>query len=80
MIEKLNWRIVVREYLQNNEIFRDTLDPTESMTTLTHFIADASKHRARVNQLDSIGAFIKANVKHRVFMKLDRRYGKYFPE
>ena len=30
--------------------------------------------------MDLIGAFLQANVKHRVFVKLDSRYGEYFPE
>ena len=30
--------------------------------------------------MDFIGTFLQANVKHRVFVKLDNRYGEYFPE
>ena len=30
--------------------------------------------------MDFIGAFIQANIKHRVFVKLDSRYGEYLPE
>ena len=50
------------------------------MITLNYFLADATKHKARVHQLDCIGAFLKANVKNRVFVKLDMRYAAYFPE
>ena len=50
------------------------------MSTLKYFLADAAKHKARVNQLDFIGAFLQANVKNRVFVKLDMRYAAYFPE
>ena len=32
------------------------------------------------HQLDFIGAFLQANVKNRVFVKLDMRYAAYFPE
>ena len=39
----------------------DTWSPTASMRTLKYFLADAAKHRARVNQLDFIGAFLQAN-------------------
>ena len=35
---------------------------------------DAAKHKAIVHQLDFIGAFLQANVKDRVFVKLDKRY------
>ena len=30
--------------------------------------------------MDFIGAFLQANVKHRVVMKLESRYGEYSPE
>ena len=57
-----------------------TWSPTASMRNLKYFLADASKHKSRVHQLDFIGAFLKANVKNRVFVKLDMRYAAYFPE
>ena len=58
----------------------DTWSTTVSMITLKYFLADAEKHKARVHQLDFIGAFLQANVKNRVFVKLDMRYAAYFPE
>ena len=58
----------------------DTWSPTASMRTLKYFLADAAKHKARVHRLDFIGAFLQANVKNRVFVKLDMRYAVYFPE
>ena len=58
----------------------DTCSPTSSMKTLKYFLADAAKHRARVHQLDFIGAFLQAKVKNRVFVKLDIRYKNHFPE
>ena len=57
----------------------DTCSPTASMRTLKYFLADAAKHKARVHQLDFIGVFLQANVKNRVFVKLDMRYASYFP-
>ena len=57
----------------------DTWSPTASMRTLNYFLADASKHKARVYQLYFIGAFLQAKVKNRVFVKLDMRYADYFP-
>ena len=50
------------------------------MMNLKFFPADAAKHRARVHQLDFVGAFLQAKVKNRVFVKLDIRYTDYFPE
>ena len=50
------------------------------MRTLKYFLADAVKHKARVYQLDFIGAFLQANVKNRVFVKLNMRYAAYFSE
>ena len=40
----------------------DTWSPTASMRTLNYFLADASKHKARVCQLDFIEAFLKTKV------------------
>ena len=58
----------------------DTWPSTTSMRTLNYFLADAAKHKARVHQLDFIGAFLQAKIKNRVFVKLDMRYADYFPE
>ena len=49
----------------------DTWSPTASMRTLKYFVADAAIHKARVHQLDLIGAFLQAKVKNGVFVKLD---------
>ena len=57
-LDKLNLRIVVRGDLQNKEIVGDTWSPTASMRTLKYFLAYAAKHKARVHQLDFIGAFL----------------------
>ena len=58
----------------------DTWSPTASMRTLKYFLADVAKHKARVHQLDFIGAFLQAKFKNRLFVKLDMRYTDYFPE
>ena len=58
----------------------DDWSPIASMRYLKYFPADAAKHRARVHQLDLIGAFFQAKVKNRVFFKLDIRYTDYFTE
>ena len=50
------------------------------MRTLKYFLADAARHKARVHQLDFIGALLQDKVKNRVFVKLDMRYADYFQE
>ena len=58
----------------------DTWSPTASMRTLKYFLVDEAKHKARIHQLDFIGAFLQAKLNNRVFFKLDIRYTDYFPE
>ena len=58
----------------------DTWSPTASLRMLKFFLADAARHKARVNQLDFIGAFLQAKVKDRIFVKLHPKYADYFPE
>ena len=58
----------------------DTLSPTSYIRTLKYFLADSSKHKARVRQLYFIGAFLRAKVKNRLFVKLDIRYADLFLE
>ena len=79
-LDKLKLRILGRGDLQNKEMDGDTWSPIDSMRTLKYLLANASKHKAIVNQLYFIGAFLQAKVKNRVFVKLDIRYTYYFPE
>ena len=79
-LDKLKFRIVVRGDLQNKELVGDTWSPKSSMRTLKYFLSDAAKHKARVHQLDFIGAFLQARVNNRVFVNFDIRYTDYFPE
>ena len=79
-LDKLKLRILVRGDLHNKELVGDNWSPIASMRTLKYFFADATKHNARVHQLDFIGEFLQAKVKNRVFVKLDSRYTDYFPE
>ena len=57
-LDKLKWRIVVKVDLQNKELVVDTWSSTAFMRDLKQFLADALKHKERVNQLDFIGAFL----------------------
>ena len=68
ILDKLNFRIVVRGDLQNKEMVGDTWSPTASMRTSKYFLADPAKHKARVRQLDFIGALLQSKVKNRVFV------------
>ena len=79
-LHKLKLRIVVRGDLKNTEMIGDTWSPTAYMRTLKYFLSDAETHKAIFHKLDFIGAFLQANVKNRVFVKLDMRYAAYFPE
>ena len=74
ILDKLKLRILVRGDLQNKEMVEDNWSPTASMRTFNYFLADVAKHKARVHQLDFIGAFLKAKLKNRVFVKLYIRY------
>ena len=72
--------IVVRGDLQNKELDEDNWSPIASMRTLKYFLSDGTKHKAIVNQLYFIGAFLQAKVKNRIFSKLDIIYTYYFSE
>ena len=78
-IDRLKFIIVVRGDYQNKVIIGDTWSPTASMWTLRYLLKYDSKHKSRVHPFYFIGAFIQANIKYRDFVKLDSRYGEYFP-
>ena len=71
---------MVRGDLQNKELVGDTWSPTASIRALKYFLADATKHKAKVHHLDFIGSFLQAKVKNRVFVKLYSTYTDYFQE
>ena len=79
-LDKLHFRIVVGGDLYNNQTIGDTWSPTSSRIVLGYFLEDYSSHKSRVHQSVFVVLFIQANVKHGFFVKLDRRYGEYFPE
>ena len=79
-LDKLELRTVVRGDMQNKEMVGDTWSPISSMRTLEYVLADAAKYKARVHQLDFIGAFLQAKVNNRAFVMFDIRYTDYFPE
>ena len=73
--EKSKLRILVRGDLHKKEIIGYTWSPKSSTRTIKYFLSDDSNHKSIVHQLNFIGAFLQANVKHRVFVNLERRYG-----
>ena len=68
-LDKLKLIILVRIYLQNKDMIGDTWAPTASMSNMKYLLADDVKHKSRVHQLDFIGAFLQANIKHRGLVK-----------
>ena len=56
-IENLKFIIVIRGNFHSKEMNGDTWSPTASMRTLNYFLADASKNKAILHQLDFIVAF-----------------------
>ena len=62
---------MVRGDLQNKGLIVDTWSPTDSKRKYKYFLSDAVKQKARVHQLDFIGAFVYAKVNIRVFVKLN---------
>ena len=68
-INKLRLRIIVRGDLKNKELIGDTWATIKSMGAMKYLLSDTANHKAIVHQLDLIGAFIQANVKHRFFVK-----------
>ena len=79
-LDKLKLITVVRGDLKNKELVVENWSPTASMRTLKYFLTDSVHHKARVHQLDFIGAFLQAKVNNRAFVKLDSRHADYFPE
>ena len=64
-LDELKLIILVRVDLCNKEIIGDTWAPIASMRNLKYFLAGAANYKAIVHQLDFIGSFLRANVKHR---------------
>ena len=52
----------------------DTWSPIAAMRDLNYFLAAYSKHKEILHQLDFIGLFLQANVKHILYVQVDRRF------
>jgi hypothetical protein len=58
----------------------DSWSPIAPFRPLEMFLADAARNRCRVHQLDFVEAFLKANVRERIFVTLPKVYGDIWPE
>jgi len=79
-LDKLKTRIVVRGDLQSKTLSEDIWSPTASFRALKMFLAHESRIKARVKQLDFVGAFLQAKTRSRVFVSIPQIYGVLFPE
>jgi hypothetical protein len=79
-LDKLKTRLVVRGDLQDKNITEDKWSPTASFRSLKMFLAHASRLKARVKQLDFIGAFLQAKMRSRMFVTIPKIFGLLFPE
>lgn len=79
-LDKLKTRIVVRGDLQQKSLSEDKWSPTASFRALKMFLAHTSRCKARVKQLDFVGAFLQAKTRSRVFVIIPPIYGVLFPE
>ena len=69
---------MVRGDLHNKNLIGDTWSPIASKRTFRYLLADTINNKARVHQLDFIGAFLQAKFKNRVFVKVDSIYAGIF--
>jgi hypothetical protein len=79
-LDKLKTRIVVHGDLQSKAVSEDKWSPTASFRALKMFLAHACRTKARVKQLDFVGAFLQAKTRSRVFVIIPKIYGILFPE
>ena len=73
-------RIVVIGDMKNKELVGDNWSPTAYMRTLKYFSAGCIQSQGKSAPVRIIGASLKAQVKNRLFMKLEIRQAEYFPE
>ncbi len=58
----------------------DSWSPTAPFRSLNIFLADATRNKCRVYQLDFIGAFLQPNDRGRIFVSLPKVCGDIWPE
>jgi hypothetical protein len=79
-LDKLKMQVVVCGDLQDKNITEDKWPPTASFRSLKMFLAHASRMKARVKQLDFVGAFLQAKMRTLMFITIPKIYGILFPE
>jgi hypothetical protein len=79
-LDKLKCRMVVRGDLQTKLDLEDKWSPTASFRALKMFLAHATKLKARVKQLDFVGAYLQAKTRSRIFVTIPKIFGILFPE
>jgi len=79
-LDKLKCRLVVQGDLQDKNITEDKWSPTASFRSLKMFLPLASRIKARVKQLDFVGAFLQAKMRTRMFVTIPQIYGILFAE
>ena len=79
-LNKLKARVVVRGDLQKLRPGENTWSPTASMRLLKTFVASATQEGKEIKQVDFIAAFIQAQVRERVFVKLSEDIAIVCPE
>jgi hypothetical protein len=80
LLDKLKARLVVRGDLQDKNITEDKWSPAASFCSLKMFLAHACRIKARVKQLDFVGAFLQAKMRSRMFVTIPKIYGILFPQ
>ena len=79
-VDKFKVRIVFRGDLQRKIMDLDSWSPTISQRALKLFLAEATRLKCRVRQLDFIGAFLQTPMRCTMYTKLPHFYGELFPE
>jgi hypothetical protein len=79
-LDKLKTRLVVRGDLQDKNITEDKWSPRASFRSLKMFLGHASRLKARVKQLDFVGAFLQTKMRTRMFVTIPKVFGILFPE
>ena len=79
-LDKLKARFCDRGDLEaHNDLF-DNWSSCVSQRTVRAFIAHATKRQRIPKQLDFIGAYLQADMKSRIFVRLPKEYRPYFPD
>ncbi len=80
ILNVLKMRLVVRGDLQDKLVAEDKWSPTTSFRSLKMFLAHDSRIKARVKQLNFVGAFLQAKTRSRMFVTIPKIFGILFPE